>query len=261
MQKYWITFDLDGTLMQNPFVEWVFPEIVTTVLENTEKPLNVLDEIVGEHHRRMEGNHILAAYDWDHIVSQYLELHQISVEMNIEELVKKHSIHPKVYLLEDSVINVLTRLKEKGYLLAAATNGYLKYQAPVMDALGLSDHFDFVITPEMVGFAKPDVQMLEILKNKGKVVAHVGDRIDHDVKLAKNAGVPSFFIYRRLPDSLKGMHPNKRIQAPACLELLAEKWKRETKGRLGQLPKELIPDAVICSMDELDQCINGRIKR
>jgi len=31
MTKLWITFDLDGTLMQNPFGKWVFPEIAREV--------------------------------------------------------------------------------------------------------------------------------------------------------------------------------------------------------------------------------------
>lgn len=27
MVKRWITFELDGTIMQNPFIDYVFPEI------------------------------------------------------------------------------------------------------------------------------------------------------------------------------------------------------------------------------------------
>ncbi|HWO75198.1 MAG TPA: HAD family hydrolase [Bacillus sp. (in: firmicutes)] len=255
MHNLWITFDLDGTLMQNPFVEWVFPEIVTTVLEKTKQPLHVLEDIIAEHNRRMHSNQFLEAYDWDDIVAQYLAQHELSIEMNVEELVKKHSIHSKVYLLEDSVTEVLKGLKAKGFSLAAATNGYLKYQAPVMDVLGLSDLFDIVITPEMAGYAKPDVKMFDLLRNKGKIVAHVGDRIDHDVKIAKHAGIPSILVDRRLPASVKQMIPTERSHEPAFIELMKIKWKKETKGRFGELPEELIPDMVIYSIEELDDCI------
>ncbi|GAK14631.1 hypothetical protein [Geomicrobium sp. JCM 19039] len=62
MKKY-ITFDLDGTLMQNPFVSYVFPEIEDIAKEKGVKDVSVKQLLVQEHNKRMGTGRIVDAYN------------------------------------------------------------------------------------------------------------------------------------------------------------------------------------------------------
>ncbi|MDF2717685.1 MAG: haloacid dehalogenase, partial [Paenibacillus sp.] len=121
------------------------------------------------------------------------------------QLVLKHSTAPKIYLLEETVIPTLLKLKELGFSLATVTNGFYKFQYPVMKRLGISGLFDEIVTPELAGCGKPDVGIFRGLQESGQIVAHVGDRLDHDVYLANRSGIPSVLIYRDLPPIFRPM--------------------------------------------------------
>lgn len=251
MNERWITFDLDGTLMQNPFVEWVFPEIEEIVSTVAKRKIEVKNAMFSEHINRMKQNKSVEAYDWDNILVEFLHGSGIDCEVNIEELVKKHSVSPKIKLLETNVIEILNQLKKSGYRLAVITNGHAKYQLPVVEHLQLSGLFDYFITPEKGHCAKPNIKIIESLMKKGKVVAHVGDRIDHDVYLAAQINIKSVFIYRDLPKQLQNSSPFERNKDPIFLELYKHKWQKETGTKTSEIPNLPIPDIVIYSIREL----------
>lgn len=249
--KKWITFDLDGTLMQNPFVSHVFPEIEEKIsLQNKELQKATL-AFVDEHKNRMSQKLYAEAYDWDDIVSLYLQSNNLHEPINVEEILLKHCTAPKVYLLEESIPEVLRELKNRGYSLAVVTNGFARYQLPVMEALNLADLFDVIITPEEARFAKPDKAIYESLLQSGVIAGHVGDRIDHDVISANELRVPSIWINRRLPESIQNLPLDSRNASGGLPEIIMEKFTQETDITLKELPKNAIPEKVICSIDEL----------
>ena len=251
MNECWITFDLDGTLMQNPFVEWVFPEIDEIVSKAANRIVDVQSAMFSEHLNRMLQKKTVEAYDWDDILKQFLTDHGIKCEVNIEELVKKHSVFPKIKLLEDNILEVLEQLKKSGYRLAVITNGYAKYQQPVVEYLQLSGLFDSFITPEKGNCAKPDSKIVESLMKKGQVIAHVGDRVDHDVYLATQINIKSVFIYRNLSKRLQNISPYERNKDLEFLNLYKQKWLKETGLKTSEIPDLPIPDYVIYSIREL----------
>src|SRR5690606_35972955 len=163
IMKKWITFDLDGTLMQNPFIGWVFPEIVETINDHLHDKKDIMQLILEKHHERMRNNQTVEAYDWDDILNEIIVQLQLPITINVQKLVQKHAIAPKVYTLEENIVEHLQQLIRKGYSLAVVTNGYYKYQFPVMVALGLEHVFVEIITPEKVGFAKPHPNILHSL--------------------------------------------------------------------------------------------------
>lgn len=93
--KKWITFDLDGTLMQNPFGKWVFPEVEELISNQLQRQFKSTEALVREHELRMQQNRTVEAYDWDEMVKQLLAELQIELEIDVEQLVLKHSIDPK----------------------------------------------------------------------------------------------------------------------------------------------------------------------
>jgi putative hydrolase of the HAD superfamily len=252
MGKKWITFDLDGTLMQNPFGEWVFPEIERIAGKYLVGGKKILHELVQEHRNRMDAGLIVEAYDWDDIVEKVFSSKQILEKVDVEELVKKHSIRPKVFLLEDGVEATLLQLKEKGFSLAVVTNGFEKYQKPVMDVLGLTNLFDVIITPEKVGYGKPQIEMMaSLLQDGDELVAHVGDRLDHDVVFANTLSVLSILVYRNMPERVKVAHPFVRSGMEECMNWFRVKWQKET-GKT-ELPNNAIPKMVIQSIIEIEE--------
>lgn len=218
---------------------------------------DLLHWIVSEHLRRMSENQFLEAYDWDDIVADVIEKLGIDAAIDIESIVIRHSEFPKIYLLEDTMLQSLESIKKQGFYLAAATNGYYKYQAPVLQQLGLNKIFDEVITSDKAGFAKPHPSILKSLMDKSEVTAHVGDRIDHDVLLANNLGIPSVFIHRALPAEVRKLPVDKRSVHPRFRKLCKEKWHKENRLRDAPfLENECIPNIVVCSMKELAEEID-----
>ncbi|WP_035299249.1 HAD family hydrolase [Brevibacillus thermoruber] len=259
-KKRWITFDLDGTLMQNPFGGWVFPEIAAAVAGWLGRPYDIVAELVREHERRLRQGRYVEAYDWDGMLAELLGRLGIRESVEIAAIVQKHAVPPKIRLLEAEVPAVLAALQAKGYALAAVTNGFYKYQNPVMKVLGLAEYIAAVVTPERAGAGKPDPAIFRPLG--GEVVAHVGDRLDHDVQLANRCGVFSVFVCRGLPEGLRAVDPRLRSRHDLMRQICLEKWKREggaqTEGQgAALLPAELLPQAVIGTIGELPSLVDG----
>ncbi|MDF2684375.1 MAG: haloacid dehalogenase [Brevibacillus sp.] len=248
--KRWITFDLDGTLMQNPFGAWVFPEIAEVVFGRLGRPHDIVSEMVEEHEVRMRAGRYVEAYDWDDILRERFRELGLPDSFEIEPIVRKHSVPPKVTLLESGTLEFLSDLKARGFCLAVVTNGFYKYQAPVMEALGLIDQFDEVVTPERVGAGKPDPAILRGLG--GQIVAHVGDRLDHDVQLANRCDVAAILIHKNLTADLKSLSPLLRVKDPAGIQLCIEKGRKESNNALwNELAAGLLPAAIIDSLHEI----------
>jgi putative hydrolase of the HAD superfamily len=250
MSKRWISFDLDGTLMQNPFGAWVFPEIARVISSRLGREHDIVSEMVTEHERRMSQERYVEAYDWDDILVSRCDALCIEKKIDIESLVRKHSVMPKVNLLEDGILQMLEETKKRGFSLAVVTNGFYKFQAPVMEALGLLEYFDEIITPERAGTGKPDPAILQ--KLQGEVIAHVGDRLDHDIQLANRSHVTSILIERKLPEELLRLQPQMRADDHRMRLFCLEKWRRECRNPLlSELPELFMPRIVIGSMGEL----------
>lgn len=257
MSKRWVTFDLDGTLMQNPFGAWVFPEIAEVVSGKAGKALDIVAKMVAEHERRMEQGKYVEAYDWDDILGVQCKQLGLHESFEIEPILRKHAVAPKISLLEPGILEVLRALRARGFALAVVTNGFYKFQAPVMEALGLLDHFDEVLTPERVGTGKPDPGMIQALS--GEVVAHVGDRLDHDVQMANRKNISSVFIDRTLPEEIKELGARTRSTDQRMVARCLEKWRKESKNTaVTVLPSIFIPAVVIHSMQELPLILDAR---
>ncbi|MEN2465724.1 HAD-IA family hydrolase [Ornithinibacillus sp. JPR2-1] len=250
MKKKWITFDLDGTLMQNPFEKWVFPEIEQLYNDSigNVQANGIRSELIKEHRRRIKAGLIVDAYDWDDIVRHVFSTNGVSLPVDVAELVIKHTIPPKVYLLEENSLQNLQILREKGFHLAVVTNGFEKYQKPVMDALGLTSLFDVILTPDKARYGKPQINMVkELHDTTNEIVAHVGDRLDHDVTMANELNVLSILFHQEMPETIRSVQPKKRQDT--CMEWLEMKWKQETGDE--PLPLSAIPKMIICTMKEI----------
>lgn len=244
-QVRWISFDLDGTLMQNPFGKWVFPEINRLCRQD------LRDDLYRLHRERMRKKQYVAAYDWQEMLECVLRARGLDLAIDVESLVVKHSAVPKVYLLEEGISSALQTLSRRGYALAVLTNGFAIYQLPVMQALGIDRCFDCIITPEKAGTAKPDVRMADALLHTGTLAAHVGDRLDHDVALANELGIASVLVWRDMPEALRRLPPEERARSDEARAYALEKWHRETGEAAASSSAVPTPAFLIHSIHEL----------
>jgi putative hydrolase of the HAD superfamily len=84
--------------------------------------------------------------------------------------------------------------------LVLLTNGFEKTQRTKIQACGLSEHIELMISSEAVGIAKPDKAIFDIaVKTATEIygefdrVFYAGDTWDTDVKGGVNAGIPTFW--------------------------------------------------------------------
>jgi len=279
-----VTFDLDGVLMQNPFRQGVFPHVARALepyvsaiaaRETGVDPKRlVLRLIIDEARQRLLDGHMVEAYDWDDIVARvaaglasragaFGALPGVP-RFDIAALVRHYCTVPGMIARLEGAYEALDTLRSAGCMLAVVTNGYLKYQAPVLEALGLFGFFSAIITPEQVGAAKPKPGIFHkawagCTEGQNPPV-HVGDDIIHDAWGAKMAGGYSIWLRRDIPGCLRSLLPEDRPRATGFASIRDASFRATMAAdAYGASPPDCRPDALICALGELPELL-ARLK-
>ena len=97
--------------------------------------------------------------------------------------------------LYSDVVPALRKLRSAGYCLGTLTNGNAD-----VERLGLGQLFDFSLSAESTGMAKPHPHMFEEACRRAQVaaaeLAHIGDEPGTDLAGAQNAGVTVIWMNR-----------------------------------------------------------------
>lgn len=255
-------FDLDGVLMVNPFDSCVVPRLERLLaastsmigLERQEVSIRVRGAIRRGWQQRMATGDLAAAYDWDAI---YL---QAAAELGAHEEAQA-SIDVGLWVRDccaegghiealPGAEEMLARLAAAGARLVVISNGYATYQEPVLERLGLLKYFDEVVTPDRVGYAKPDRR---IFQAAGRLDAFVGDTLVHDVLGARQAGIPAVWVLPTLPPDMAVLSPLERAASPHLDALLAASLgaSLHTGFHPEADPDSCRPSAVVQSLPEV----------
>ena len=112
--------------------------------------------------------------------------------------------------LYDDVTPALQRLRAAGYRLGSLTNGNAD-----VHRLGIGHLFDFSLTAEAVGRAKPHPRLFEeACRQAGAApdeLAHVGDEADTDLAGGLAAGVRVIWMNRLQQASTPGIRPHAEV--------------------------------------------------
>ncbi len=249
-------FDLDGTIMVNPFAKEVFPVVIGRLAAATGlAPEMLADEIVAENRHRQAhpdpANQALVM-DWDDIVQVVARRHGVpggTIPPDIcQELLRQHAAPPFMATL-DNAVEVLRTLRAPGLhrWFVVASMGLSKYQVPVLRSLGLYAQFDDFLMPDLTGCLKFDRRFYEKYLDAPRLFISVGDNYLHDVALPRSLG---FHPVLRLPvPELNRYTPFERPAHIAPYTHLIQYYPDDPALATA------LPDAVITSLAELPAAV------
>lgn len=247
-------FDLDGTLMVNPFGTAVWPKITRELAVLTGlSPKALLHAFNAENMRRQhtQPNNPLTM-DWDDIVETVARRYSVQLSVRVIDLVHEHCQPPHIAVLDDAD-QILPQLRQPHRKLVVATKGLSKYQFPVLRALGLYDLFDDYLTPDRTGYLKTEADYYSrYTYNAGddRLFIQIGDHHYDDVIRPTDFG---FCTVMRLPvPGLTNTPPFERPQQMAQYRHVIPTYREENS--------DILPQAIITHLSELPDVIE-RIER
>lgn len=247
----YLFFDLDGTLMINPFGSGVFPALLEDIASQCEiKADDILQAMVDENftRQRENPNHPLTM-DWDDIAEKIAKEYGAKISVPVIELVNQFCTAEHIHLL-DNADQVLSQLKAENYKLIVASKGLSKYQNPVMKALGIYELFDDFLMPDLTSYIKTDARFFEKYMNdpdlkKNAMYVQIGDHYFDDVICGNKKG---FYTILRAPfEELTGSPP---LERPYHLQDFADRLLGYPHEKT-----EIVPDAVIVHLKELPETL------
>lgn len=207
--------------MLNPFGSGVFPHVRRVIAKKSgAEPKEIQKAVVAEARKRQLQGDMVAAYDWDDIIRKVSSTFDVDWTISIAQLVKDYCLDPHIKLYP-GVLEILTELTNHGHELRALTNGFLIYQYPVLEALGIAHFFKKIITPEAIGAAKPQRKFyLASQADAAKPHIHIGDTVIHDVWGANLVDAISIWVKKDLTAQWKELSPRQRALDPRVKELV-----------------------------------------
>jgi len=202
--KYTVSFDLDGTLVRNFFIEAVFPRLFREFVkllssQGIDSPAGLISAMHRIHLERLKNTQSIRALDWDEnfrlLLRDDLQPGSKPFERALFEAlnVSKPELYPDVRATMSELI------KDRSLELVILSNGYARYQIPILEVTGLNSYFTHVYTSDIIGVLKPDKEaFLKIKKETPNYILHCGDKLVEDVGGANQAGLKSAWVNRQI---------------------------------------------------------------
>jgi len=248
MMQTILFFDLDSTLVENHFSRKIVTQLLAPVAAQSGLTIRELAQALGQENtrRQMVDPDNPLTMDWQDILHAVVAQYNVTLEGVLDDLWVQHAIADDIEVLDEAHA-VLTKLKAEGRHLVIATKGLSKYQIPVLQAVGLLDLFDTILTPDRTGFLKTTEAYFDAYRREhpADLYIHVGDHYFDDVICAKRNGFAS--VLRAPIDDLKALDPFDR---PAQIVTY--------KDQISTYPAEgtdVVPDALVVSLQELPSVV------
>jgi HAD superfamily hydrolase (TIGR01549 family) len=186
-----ISFDMDGTLVESEYTEWVWHHgIPKLYAEKAGIPFEEAKDFVLREYRKVGE----AAIEW-YDIKYWFRLFQL--EMDWKTLMKRYVDKINVY---PDVKRLLDQLKGK-FRLILTSNAGREFIDVEMEATGLDRYFDQIFS------ASSDFQevkktpsfyqrICEILKIQPVNMVHVGDHYEFDYLIPRALGIQSYYLDR-----------------------------------------------------------------
>lgn len=204
-----VSFDLDGVIWHNPFSELVAPRLwehtrtslLLADLAPEEADKRALQALREASRARVTAGDFVGANDWDALFTEVCSDLGIA-DVRVSDLYADACRTEGAVRIMPGARECLEEVRRHGVRVVALTNGFRRYQWPVLQALGVAECFDEVITPEASGFVKPNPRAFQAVEG---LLAHVGDLVLADVFGANEAGVRSIWLDDEMPAPLRDL--------------------------------------------------------
>ncbi len=267
-----ITFDLDGTLVDSPFERIVLPRVWQKLeAYGVREPREAL---IREQLKRFAQDRRVDAFHWDDLVMTIAREQGVDWTDRLEDLVRGElgeRISQETFF--DDVPQALDLLRARGYQCGVISNGYVRYQKALFDRMSLTRYFDAFLGPDVLGIAKPDPQVFAHEALRSGVAMHVGDLLTQDVTVAKRAGILAVMVARpkqvtadfaRLAEYAPRVRPHVALREGWLLSQY-EKEHRYLRRNIPPEPlnsaSDAFPDAIVLSFSELENLLEDGAPR
>ncbi|XP_058709508.1 haloacid dehalogenase-like hydrolase domain-containing protein 3 [Poecile atricapillus] len=161
-------------------------------------------EVYGAQSRRFpnygHGQGLSSRQWWLDVVKQSFRLSGVQDEAALTKLAEKlyrDYCSPHTWELLPGAADTLSRCRQLGFCMGVVSNFDSRLEA-ILSQCQLRQHFQFVLTSEAAGFAKPDRRIFEQALRLGgarpEQAAHIGDDYSRDYRAARAAGMHSFLL-------------------------------------------------------------------
>lgn len=241
-------FDLDSTLVENHFSRKVVSQLLAPIAAQSGLTIRELAQALGQENtrRQMADPDNPLTMDWQDILHTLAAQYNVALDGVLDDLWVQHALAEDIEVLDEAHA-VLTKLKAEGKHLVIATKGLSKYQLPVLQAVGLLDLFDAILTPDRTGFLKTTEAYFDAYRREhpAELYIHIGDHYFDDVICAKRNGFAS--VLRAPIEALRDLDAFERPT-----QIHAHKDAISTYPQEGT---QVVPDAVILSLQELPEVV------
>lgn len=182
-----VIFDLDGTLLDRNkslvnFINEQYERIIKD-FKYVDK-LSFLKRFIELDNR---------GYTWKDVVYQKL-VKEFELPLDWNDLLSDYKVGFSSHAIAfPNTIELLERLKQKGYMLGMITNGFGDFQARNIQAIGISNYFDVILISEIEGIRKPNpaifIRAAEKLQSSPEECVYVGDHPINDVLASRDVGM------------------------------------------------------------------------
>ena len=187
-----ISFDLDGTLFDNRFVDSVWLEEIPR-LYSFKKRVSIDDarKVVKREYDKV-GKERLEWYDLHYWINKFgLNIDEKELLRNFEHRIKTYTEVPKV----------LEQLKQKGFRLIIVTNAHREFVELELKKAKMKNYFKRVFSSTSdFGLVKKTVKLYQrvcnILKISPKEMIHIGDDRNFDFDVPRRLGILAFHLDR-----------------------------------------------------------------
>ena len=245
----WISFDLDGTIL-----DWPMGQVVFKPLRTAHGTPALHEAFKLEFRDRFASNTPVTAFDWDDIHSSITTRMDHAALPTILELAQQGDWSAPELIYADTK-SALEQLEQMGYRSIVGTNGFAKYQRVALEKLGIT--VPHVIAPDTIGYCKPQAEFLTEfyrLEPDAVIGIHVGDLLAQDVMSANRAKITAVWIWRDMPAELRAIPVSDRPADTGMLEAVQRTFEHELErdGSFGQAYEHTPrPDIIVADLLEL----------
>jgi putative hydrolase of the HAD superfamily len=190
MPQY-ISFDMDGTLIDSAFTDYVWGQgIPTLYAEKMKLPFEAAKAFVEKEYREV-GEEAMEWYD----IKYWFRLFQL--DQSWKALLKQFADRIRVY---PDVNHILERLRDR-FPLILSSNAGREFIEVEMEASGLANYFERIFSATSdFGVVKKNIdfyqQICEILETSPQEILHIGDHYDFDYLVPRRLGIHAYCLDR-----------------------------------------------------------------